>query len=530
GTGLSEQDLQKPIIGIANTWTDLTPCQLNLRDLAEKVKEGVRAAGGTPFEFGTICVTDGIAMGTEGMRASLVSREVIADSIELVVTGHRLDGIVVLTGCDKTQPGGLMALARLNIPGVYVYGGSIMPGIYRGRKVTIQDSFEAAGLHASGRMSEKEVDELVGRACPGAGACGGMFTANTMAAAAEALGMAPLGSASIPAVDARRQVVAYQAGERVMQLLREDKRPRDFLTRSAFLNAIATVEALGGSTNAVLHLMAIAYEAGVELRLEDFDEISHRTPHLASLKPSGKYVMADLDVVGGVPVVMKELQESGIIDGSAPNIAGGSLSDHLEQVREVPDQDLTYSFDKPLSPTGTLAILRGNLAADGAVAKAGGAAHSTFTGPARVFDSEEACFEAVLAGGIQEGDVVVIRNEGPKGGPGMREMLAVTAAIQGRGLGDHVALMTDGRFSGATHGLMIAHMAPEAAVGGPIAALRDGDVIQIDIPNRKLDVQLSDEELQDRLASWQAPEPRYQVGMLAKYAKLVSSAAVGAVT
>ncbi len=530
GTGLSEEDLRKPIIGIANTWTDLTPCQLNLRDLAEKVKEGIRAAGGTPFEFGTICVTDGIAMGTEGMRASLVSREVIADSIELVVTGHRLDGLVTLTGCDKTQPGGLMALARLNIPGVYVYGGSIMPGIYRGRKVTIQDSFEAPGLHASGEMSEEDVDELVGRACPGAGACGGMFTANTMAAAAEALGMAPPGSASIPAVDARRQVVAFQAGERVMQLLREDTRPRDFLTRAAFLNAIATVEALGGSTNAVLHLMAIAYEAGVDLRLEDFDEISHRTPHLASLKPSGKYVMADLDVVGGVPVVMKELLDGGIIDGSTPNVAGGTLGDHLNRVREEPDQDLTFALDRPLSATGTLAILRGNIAADGAVAKVGGAAHSTFTGPARVFDGEEACFEAVLAGDIREGDVVVIRNEGPKGGPGMREMLAVTAAIQGRGLGDHVALMTDGRFSGATHGLMIAHMAPEAAVGGPIAVLRDGDVIEIDIPNRKLDVRLSDEELQERLASWEEPTPRYQSGSLSKYARLVSSAAVGAVT
>jgi dihydroxy-acid dehydratase len=529
-TGLSQDDLSKPLIGIANTWTEISPCQLNLRELASYVKDGVRAAGGVPLEFGTISITDGIAMGHEGMKASLVSREVIADSIELVVLGHMLDGIVTLAACDKTQPGSLMALARLNIPGIFLYGGSILPGTFRGQKVTVQDVFEAVGKHARGDMTDQDVAELEAVACPGAGACGGMFTANTMASATEALGMCLVGSASPPAVDARRFELGFKTGEAVMRLLRENRRPRDIMTRQNFLNAIAVVEAIGGSTNAVLHLLAIAHEAGVELSLDDFDVVSERTPHLADTKPAGKYAMDELHRVGGIPVVMKELLSAGLLDGSQPTVSGGTLADHLQDVFMPPNQDAIHPVSDPISRSGTLAILRGNLAPDGAVVKLGGVKEPRFTGPARVFDCEEDCMQAVVQGQIQPGDVVVIRYEGPSGGPGMREMLAVTSAIVGRGLRDSVALMTDGRFSGATHGLMIAHVSPEASVGGPIAALREGDVIRIDPPTRSLSVDLSDEQISERLASWSPPPPRYAAGALAKYARQVSSASMGAVT
>lgn len=529
-TGLSDEDLQKPLIGIANTWTDISPCQLNLRTLAEYVKQGIRAAGGTPLEFGTISITDGIAMGHEGMKASLVSREVIADSIELVCLGHQLDGVVTLAACDKTQPGSLMALARMNIPGVFLYGGSIQAGTFRGQKVTVQQVFEAVGKYARGDMSAEDVAELEAVACPGAGACGGMFTANTMASAAEALGMALVGSAGPPAVDARRFEYGFRTGQAVMRMVREKIRPRDIMTRQAFLNAIAVVEAVGGSTNAVLHLLAIAREAGVELSIDDFDAVSRRTPHLVDTMPAGPYAMDDLYRVGGIPVVMKELLEAGLLDGSQRTVSGGTLAEQLVGVRRRPDQDVIHPVSDPISPTGTLAILRGNLAPEGAVVKVNRVRQQQFRGPARVFDGEEPCMMAVVQGRVQPGDVVVIRYEGPKGGPGMREMLAVTSAIVGRGLRDSVALITDGRFSGATHGLMIAHVTPEAAVGGPIAAVRDGDTITIDVPNRRLAVDLTDEELRQRMADWSPPPPRYSSGALAKYARLVSSASLGAVT
>jgi dihydroxy-acid dehydratase len=529
-TGLSEEDLDKPLIGIANTWTEISPCQLNLRELARYVKDGIRAAGGTPLEFGTISITDGIAMGHEGMKASLVSRDLIADSIELVCLGHQLDGVVTLAACDKTQPGSLMALARMNIPGIFLYGGSIQAGTFRGEKVTVQQVFEAVGKHARGEMSDADVAELEGVACPGAGACGGMFTANTMASAAEALGMALVGSAGPPAVDARRFELGFKTGEVVMRLVRDNVRPRDVMTRQAFLNAIAVVEAVGGSTNAVLHLLAIAHEAGIELSMDDFDRISRRTPHLADTMPAGKYAMDELHRVGGIPVVMKELLSAGLIDGRQSTVSGGTLADQLDRVRLFPNQDAIHSVADPISRSGTLAILRGNLAPEGAVVKLGGVKNPRYTGPARVFDREEDCMAAVVQGRIQPGDVVVIRYEGPRGGPGMREMLAVTSAIVGRGLGDHVALITDGRFSGATRGFVVGHAAPEAAVGGPIAALRDGDQITIDAPNRVLSVDLSDDEIQQRLVAWSAPPPRYTSGALAKYAKLVSSAAQGAIT
>jgi dihydroxy-acid dehydratase len=529
-TGLSSEDLAKPLIAIANTWTEVSPCQLNLRELAEHVKQGVRAAGGTPIEFGAISITDGIAMGHEGMKASLVSREIIADSIELFCLGHGMDGVVTLAACDKTQPASLMALARLNIPGLFLYGGSIQAGTFRGEAVTVQQVFEAVGRHARGDMSDEDVAELEAVACPGAGACGGMFTANTMASAAEALGMCLVGSSGPTAVDARRFEYGFRTGQAAVRLVQEGIRPRDLLTRPAFLNAIAVVEAVGGSTNSVLHLPAIAHEAGVELSIDDFDAISRRTPHLADTMPAGKYAMDALHRVGGIPAVMKELLSAGLLDGSQPTVSGGTLAEHLTDVKLLPNQDVIRPIDSPISPSGTLAILRGNLAPDGAVVKLGGVQKRQITGPARVFDREEDCMVAVVKGEIQPGDVIVIRYEGPKGGPGMREMLAVTSAISGRGLGDSVALMTDGRFSGATRGFVVGHVAPEAAVGGPIAALRDGDLVTIDAPNRLISVALSDQELQARLASWQPPAPRYTSGALAKYARLVSSAAQGAVT
>ncbi len=531
--GVSDSDLDsKPLIGVASTWNEMTPCQANLSDLAAQVKQGIRAAGGIPLEFNTISVTDGIAMGTEGMKASLISREAIADSIELVVFGHRLDALVTLAGCDKTLPGTLMAIARLNLPSVFLYGGSIMPGTYRGKKVTIQQVFEAVGAHSKGVMTFDEVRDLENRACPGAGACGGLFTANTMSSAVEALGMMLPGGASIPAVDGRKFQEGFRAGERVVQLLREDVRPREMLTRRAFENAISVVVAMGGSTNAVLHLLAIAREANVSLDIDDFDAISRRTPVIGDMQPGGRYTMPDLDEAGGLPIVLRRLAEAGHFDTSARNVAGGTFADHIgpERFPETPDQDVIRDVANPRYREGGLAILRGNLAPEGAVVKVAGVKNTELTGPARIFDQEEVAFQAILRGEIQAGDVVVIRFEGPKGGPGMREMLAVTGALVGQGHGEDVALITDGRFSGASRGFCIGHVAPEAMVGGPIALLREGDRITIDIANRRLSVDLSDEELQARLRSWTAPPPRYDHGALAKYARLVSSASVGAVT
>ena len=529
--GLSDADLDtKPLIGVASTWNELTPCQANLAALAEQVKQGIRAGGGIPFEFNTISVTDGIAMGTVGMKASLVSREVIADSIELVVFGHRLDALVTLAGCDKTLPGTLMAIARLNLPAVFLYGGSILPGTYRGKKVTVQAVFEAVGAHSKGAMSFEEVRELENRACPGAGACGGLFTANTMSSAVEALGMMLPGGASLPAVEGRKYQEAYRAGERVVELLREDLRPRQILTRRAFENAIAVVVAMGGSTNAVLHLLAMARDAGVSLEIDDFDRISRRTAVIGDMLPGGRYSMPDLDEAGGVPIVIRRLAEAGLFDASALNVAGGTFADHVGQFKETPGQDVIRDLSNPRYKDGGLAILRGNLAPEGAVVKVAGMHGTEFSGPARVFDQEEAAFQAIIRGEIKSGDVLVIRYEGPKGGPGMREMLAVTSAIVGQGHGDDVALITDGRFSGASHGYCVGHIAPEAMVGGPIALLQDGDRVTIDVPNRQLSVALSDEELAVRRQAWAPPPPHYTTGTLAKYAKLVSSASIGAIT
>jgi dihydroxy-acid dehydratase len=528
--GFTDADLKKPLIGVANTWIEIGPCNYHLRDLAAHVKDGIRSGGGTPMEFNTVSISDGITMGTEGMRASLVSREVIADSIELVTRGNGFDGLVVLVGCDKTIPAAAMALARLNIPGLVLYGGSIAPGHFDGREVTIQDVYEAIGANAAGRLSDADLTRLEGSACPGAGACGGQFTANTMAIACEFLGIAALGSGSVPANDPKKVDVARQAGERVMQLVRSGVKPRDIVTRKAIENAIASVATTGGSTNAVLHLTAIAHEAGVDVSLSDFDAISARVPLLADLKPSGRFVATDLHAAGGSPLVAKRLLAAQAIDGSAPTVTGNTIGAEAARASETPGQEVVRPIDKALKPTGGLVILRGNLAPEGAVMKISGASRLEHRGTARVFDSEEAAFDAVQRQAIKPGDVVVIRYEGPNGGPGMREMLAVTAAIVGAGLGDSVALITDGRFSGATRGLMVGHIAPEASRGGPIAALRDGDTILIDVANRKLEMDASADELKRRLAGWKAPSPRYKTGVLAKYARLVSSASTGAVT
>lgn len=528
--GFSDDDLRKPLIGVGHTWTDIGPCNFNLRDLAVQVKQGIRDAGGTPMEFNTIAVSDGITMGTEGMRASLVSREVIADSVELVAGGHSLDALVLLCGCDKTIPGMLMALARLNLPGVVLYGGSIAPGLLDGQALTIQDVFEGVGAHAAGKISAIRLKDLEDHACPGAGACGGQFTANTMAMACEFLGMTPAGAASVPALADEKGAVARQAGVTAVDMLRRGVRARDILTRAAFENAIAGVVASGGSTNAVLHLLALAREAGVPLEMEDFDTISRRTPTLADLKPGGRFVATDLYRAGGAPLLAKRLLDAGLFAGGAMTVTGKTMAEELADVRETPGQEVVRPIASPLKPTGGLAILRGNLAPDGCVVKVAGTGQKGHHGPARVFDSEEATFAAVQTGQIQPGDVIVIRYEGPIGGPGMREMLAVTAAIMGAGLGDSVALLTDGRFSGATRGLMAGHVAPEAACGGPIAAVRDGDLITFDLDNRELRVEISAEEIAARLAAWTAPAPRVTTGALAKYAKLVSSASVGAVT
>jgi dihydroxy-acid dehydratase len=528
--GFSDADLRKPLIGVANTWIEIGPCNYHLRTLAADVKEGIRRAGGTPMEFNTVSISDGITMGTEGMKASLISREVIADSIELVTRGNGFDGLVVLVGCDKTIPGGVMALARLNVPGAVLYGGSIMPGSFQGHEVTIQDVFEAVGAHAAGRMTDKEFKTLEDTACPGAGACGGQFTANTMAIVCEALGVSSLGSGSVPALDPRKPEVARTVGEQVVQLVKSKTRPRSIITRRSIENAIAVVAATGGSTNAVLHLLAIANEAGVELTMNDFDRISSRTPLIADLKPSGRFVASDLHAAGGSPLVIKRLIETGAINGDALTVTGATLAAEAAKAVETPGQEVVRPINQPLKPTGGLVILFGNIAPEGAVLKLSGTERGQHRGPARVFESEEQAFEAVQRQAIKAGDVVVIRNEGPAGGPGMREMLAVTAAIVGAGLGNAVALLTDGRFSGATRGFTIGHVSPEASRGGPIAAIREGDTVSIDVEKRRLDVELSEEEMKKRLAAWKAPAPRYKTGVMAKYARMVSSASVGATT
>jgi len=529
-TGLSDDDLSKPLIGVANTWTEIGPCNFHLRRLAAKVKDGIRAAGGTPLEFNTIAINDGISMGTEGMKASLISREVVADSIELVARGHLLDGVVAIGACDKTIPGGVMALVRLNLPSIFLYGGSIYPGSFEGRDVTIVDVFEAVGAYAAGNLTADKLRELEGVACPGSGACGGQYTANTMAMAIEMLGMSLMDSASVPAMDALKDEVAFEVGRQAVELLRRNLRPSDVISRAALENAIASVCASGGSTNAVLHLLAIAREAGVPLEIDDFDRVSERTPLIADLKPGGRFVANDLYQAGGVRVVANRLLEAGILNAGALTVSGRAIGAEAREAKETPGQVVVRPLSDPLKRTGGLVILKGNLAPEGCVVKVAGYERLQHRGPARVFDREEDAFAAVSARQIREGDVVVIRYEGPKGGPGMREMLGVTAALVGEGLGDKVALLTDGRFSGGTHGLMAGHVAPEAAVGGPIAALREGDIVAFDIERRRLDVELSDEEIRRRLAAWTPPAPRYTSGVFAKYAKLVSSASEGAVT
>jgi dihydroxy-acid dehydratase len=530
GTGYTDDDLRRPIVGIANTWIETMPCNLGLRALAEHVKRGVRAAGATPMEFNTIAISDGVTMGTEGMKASLVSREVIADSIELLGRGHMFDAMVCLVACDKTIPGAAMGLVRLDIPGLLLYGGSIAPGRYRGRDVTVQDVYEAIGALEAGRISEQDLRELEDVACPGAGACGGQYTANTMALVMEFIGLSPIGSASVGAVDPDKTRVAEAAGRLAVDMLQRGQSARGVLTRAAFDNAIAGVAATGGSTNAVLHLLAIAHEVGVDLGIDDFDSISRRTPIIADLRPGGRFAALDLQKAGGVQLVARRLVESGHLDGSQATCSGRSLADECSDAEETPGQEVVVSPGNPLKATGGLVILRGNLAPEGAVVKVAGHERLYHRGPARVFDSEEEAMAAVIARRIVDGDVIVIRHEGPRGGPGMREMLGITAAVVGQGLGETVALITDGRFSGATRGLMVGHVAPEAASGGPIAAVREGEPVVIDIDNRVLGVELDDEELQRRLEGWQAPAPRYRRGVFAKYAANVSSAAQGAVT
>ena len=530
GIGFDDDALSRPTIGIANTWTEAMPCNFHLRGLAEHIKEGVRAAGGTPMEFNTVAISDGITMGTQGMKASLVSREVIADSIELMARGYQFDAIVALCACDKTIPGCAMALARLDVPSVLLYGGSIAPGRWHGRDVTILDIFEAVGAHAAGDMSDEELNELEGVASPGAGACGGQFTANTMACAFEALGISPGGSAMVPAEDDEKGSVAEKIGELVMRVLADDLKPSRVITRDSLENAIACACASGGSTNVVLHLIALAHEVGIELGMDDFERISRATPLLADLKPGGRFVATDLYRAGGVPLILKRLGEAGKLHGDAITVSGRTIGEEAEAASEEPGQEVVRPLGDPLKSEGGLAILHGNLAPEGAVVKLAGTERKLQVGPARVFESEEECFRAVKASGIKAGDIVVIRNEGPAGGPGMREMLQVTAAIVGEGLGEEVALLTDGRFSGATRGLMAGHVAPEAARGGPIAAIREGDEIRLDIEARRLDVDLSDEEIAKRVAEYESPPSPFGRGVMAKYAATVSSAAQGAIT
>src|SRR5437660_173442 len=530
GIGFTDDDLARPIIGVANTWTETMPCNYHLRRLAVKVKEGIRAAGGTPMEFNTIAISDGVTMGTEGMKASLVSREVIADSIELVGRGHMFDAVIALVGCDKTIPGAALALIRLNVPGLILYGGSIAPGHFKGKDVTILDVYEAIGANAAGKMSNADLQELENVACPGAGACGGQFTANTMAMALEFIGLSPMGTASIPATDSRKDQVAQRCGQLIMDLLRRGVTPQNILTRQAFENAIAGVAASGGSTNAVLHLLAMAREAGIPLTIDDFDEISKRTPLLADLKPGGRYVAVDLDRAGGIQLLAQRLVAAGLIDGEQMTPSGRTIREEANMAVETLGQDVVHPVSDPLKPNGGLVILKGNLAPEGGVVKIAGHERSYHRGPARIFDREEDAMSAVTHGEIKAGDVVIIRYEGPRGGPGMREMLGVTGAIVGAGLGETVALLTDGRFSGATRGLMIGHVSPEAARGGPISALQEGDTIVIDIEKRRLDVELSDAEIAARLAHWTESVPHYTSGVFAKYSALVSSASEGAIT
>jgi dihydroxy-acid dehydratase len=527
--GYDDEALSRPIVGIANTWIETMPCNLHLRRLAEQVKAGVRAAGGTPMEFNTIAISDGVTMGTEGMKASLISREIIADSIELVGRGHMFDAMVALVGCDKTIPGAAMALVRLNVPSIILYGGTIMPGRYRGRNITIGDMYEAVGAYAASTITLDELQAMENVACPGAGACGGQFTANTMATVLEFIGLSPLGTASVPAVDPRKDAIARRCGELVMDVLRRDLKPRDILNREAFENAITAVAATGGSTNAVLHLLALAREVGISLTIDEFDVISRRTPLIADLKPGGRYMAADVDRIGGIPVIVKELANAGLLHTNALTPTGRSIGEEVASVERPLDQDVVRPFTDPLKPHGGLVILNGNLAPEGAVVKIAGHERLQHHGPARVFNSEEEAMGAVLDKRIRPGDVVIIRYEGPCGGPGMREMLDVTAAIVGEGLGESVALVTDGRFSGATRGLMIGHVAPEAARGGPLALINEGDPIAIDVEQRRLDVEVSNEELAQRRAAWQPPPPRYTTGVFARYATLVASAAEGAI-
>ncbi|AHY46607.1 ilvD: dihydroxy-acid dehydratase [Rubrobacter radiotolerans] len=530
GMGYSREDLAKPIVGVAHSWIETMPCNFNHRHLAERVKEGIREAGGTPMELNTVAISDGVTMGTQGMKTSLVSREVIADSIELVGRGHMFDAIVTLVGCDKTLPAAAIAHARLDIPSAIVYSGSIGPGRFKGRDVTIQDVFEGAGANAAGKMSDEDFMELEASACPRSGACGGQFTANTMALALQFLGLSPIGSADPAALDGRKDRVCTEAGRLVMRLIEQDLKPSDVLTKESFENAIASVAATGGSTNAVLHFLAIAREAGIELDIDDFDRVSAKTPIIADLKPGGRFVAIDMDRAGGSKLLGKRMLEAGLVHGGALNATGRTLAEEVEDAEETPGQEVIVPVERPLRKTGGLVILKGNLAPEGCVIKVAGYTRDAHTGPARVFDSEEEAMEAVQSRKIESGDVVVIRYEGPKGGPGMREMLGVTSAIVGQGLGETVALLTDGRFSGATRGLMAGHVAPEAAVRGPIAALRDGDTITFDLTNRSLSVDLTEEEIEARLADWTEPDPPFRSGVMSKYAALVGSASEGAVT
>ncbi len=528
--GFTDEDLSRPLVGVANTWIEVMPCNYHLRTLSERVKAGIRAAGGTPIEYNTIAVSDGISMGTEGMKASLISREVIADSIELVARGHMFDAVIALSGCDKTIPGTVMGLARLDLPSLMLYGGSIMPGQHHGQNVTIQDVFEAVGSHSSGKITEAELHDLEDHACPGPGACGGQFTANTMAIAFEFLGISPMGQNGVPAMDPQKNDIAFKCGELVMELLKKNFRPSQIITRKSLENAIAAVATTGGSTNSVLHLLAIAKESGIDLSIDDFDTINQRVPLLADLKPGGQYMSADLFAAGGTTLVAQRLMEAGLLHGDEMTVTGQTIGEEARKATETPQQKVLRPLSNPLKPTGGLVILKGNLAPEGCVVKVAGHERMTHRGPAKVFDREELAFDAVKQNKIQSGDVVVIRYEGPQGGPGMREMLGVTGALVGAGLGDSVALLTDGRFSGATHGLMAGHVAPEAAKRGPIAAVQNGDTISFDIAARTLTLEISDEDIQARLKNWTPPVPRYSVGVMAKYANHVSSASEGAVT
>ena len=529
-TGLDDDDMQKPFVAVGNLASDVTPCNVHLDRQARKVKEGLRAHGSVPFLFGTITVSDGISMGTEGMKASLVSREVIADSIETVTFGESMDGLIVVAACDKNMPGAMMAIARCNVPSIFVYGGAIMPGNWRGQDINIQDMYEAIGAYSQGQIT---LDELIGMervACPGEGACAGMFTANTMSSAIEAMGMSIPGAASVPAIDPRNDQIAFDSGEVIYNLLEQDLKPRDIMTREAFENAIRVVLAMGGSTNAALHMLAIAHEAEVELELEDFDSLSRTTPYITDLRPGGRFVMSDMDKVGGIPVVMKELANAGLIHEDCMTITGKTVGENLAEVSTEPDNRVIYSVPNAKSETGGLVILKGNLAPEGCVMKVSGTSRLQHEGPAKVYDGERAAFEAITAGELEAGDVLVLRYEGPKGGPGMQEMLAVTGAMMGTGIGEEILLMTDGRFSGASRGPIIGHVAPEAAVGGPIGLVENGDIISMDVESRQLNVNLSDEEMEARRDAWQPPAPRHTTGVLGKYAKLVSSASKGAVT